>query len=335
MHAPPLPPATISAAALPLIADVLGDAGLDVPQALTDCGLTPDLPPAAVLPLRQFTGLLQAAGDQVRDDARLWLCGRMISRPALATLFPSGLGERRLDGLLDRLLADLEALQDGTTFERIVAEDTCILSYRIHDPSIWPRSRDAEFTLGFLHAVLSRFAGPEDAQILDLAFEHERDCGGNLARWSGLAPRYGQPANMLAFPARLLQLPVHAGDIAAAASGPAVPREPAPCSAHRRISSAICRRVGQGPFTQADIAADLGISDRSLRRLLDPQGLTFRTVLEQARLAYAVWALRQTALPVGEIAWRLGYDDQGAFARAFRRASGTSPSRFRQDRRGR
>lgn len=71
------------------------------------------------------------------------------------------------------------------------------------------------------------------------------------------------------------------------------------------------------------------MSGRSLRRLLDAEGASFRAMAEAARLDYALWALRRTTLAVGEIAWRLGYDDQGAFARAFRRLTGYTPSQVR------
>lgn len=330
---PPAVPAcraTISAAALPLISDVFVGAGLDAPRAFAETGLSITLAPTHAIPLDRFTTLLENAGRQAGTQACLWSCGRRIAEPALATLFPSGLVETRLGGLLSRLMADLQALQEGTTFEQQVEGDTCTLAYRIHDPRIWPRSRDAEFTLGFLHAVIERFAGT--VPMAELALEHEQDdCRAALARQAGCVPLYGQPLNMLAFPARLL-------DLAIAADAFPVPGHPPDHlqqdrkdgDPRQRIGEAIRRRVGQGPFSQTDIASDLGLSGRSLRRLLDTNGPSFRAMSDDARLDYARWALLRTTLPVGEIAWRLGYTDQGAFARAFRRLAGCSPSQLRR-----
>ncbi|WP_417766765.1 helix-turn-helix domain-containing protein [Stappia sp.] len=334
----PLPPATISTSALPLIAEAMQASGVDAVRAFAESGLgrpgrlTQDgAAGAGDLPLAQFTNLLQAGGSQAPDEGRMWRCGQAIAAPALAELFPAGLAARRLDGLLDGLLADLQSLQHGTAFQRSVAGDTCILTYRIIDPAIWPRSRDAEFTLAFLDAVVRRFAGNSGNSSFPVAlsFEHERDTGTSLAHLAGSAPLYGQPSNTLAFPARLLETPVHSSR-----AQPALPRlgfrpvvtEPS----GTQIVEAIYRRLGQGPLNQGAIAEDCGLSERSLRRQLDRQGQSFRALVDDARTAYALWALRETHLPVGEIAWRLGYDDQGAFARAFRRTAGMPPSRFRR-----
>lgn len=321
--------ATISAATLPLICDVFDEAGLDVSRALAETGLSPSRPGAQPIPLDRFTALLQNAGLQAANDACLWSCGRRIAEPALATLFPSGLGETRLGGLLAGVLYDLQAMQEGTTFECRVQDDTCILAYRIHDPRIWPRSRDAEFTLGFLHAIVERSAGPDLPAHLTL--EHEQDgSSAALSRQARSVPLYGQPLNMLAFPARLLDRIVDPGALMPAAAPQTPPQPPRGDRAPGHgIAEAIRRRVGQGPFSQGDIAADLGMSGRSLRRLLDGEGSTFRAMAEEARLDYALWALRRTTLAVGEIAWRLGYDDQGAFSRAFRRLTGQTPSQVR------
>jgi AraC-like DNA-binding protein len=332
-----IPVATIGAAALPLIADAMQQVGVDAARAFADSGLavrrTAPLAPGEELPLAQFTRLLQAGGAQAPDQGRMWRCGEAIAAPALAGLFPACLGATHLGDLLDRLLADLEALQHGTAFRREVAGDTCILSYRIIDPAIWPRSRDAEFTLAFLDAVVRRYASAgtgDETLAVALSFEHERDTPGDIARVAGLAPLFGEPCNMLAFPARLLDARV---------AGPHVPADrPAPPPAARGaapvpvadIVEAVYRRLGQGDLNQGAIAADCGLSQRSLRRRLDRAGVTFRQLTEDARTQYALWALRQTHMPVGEIAHRLGYDSQGAFARAFRKSTGIPPSGLRR-----
>jgi AraC-like DNA-binding protein len=48
------------------------------------------------------------------------------------------------------------------------------------------------------------------------------------------------------------------------------------------------------------------------------------------RMRLARELLQHTRLAIGEIAWRCGYADQGAFARAFNRACGVSPAATRQ-----
>jgi AraC-like DNA-binding protein len=58
--------------------------------------------------------------------------------------------------------------------------------------------------------------------------------------------------------------------------------------------------------------------------------LKFNDLLNQARYGYARQKLRNTQLPVAEIAKSLGYSDPAHFTRAFRRWSGLSPTDFRK-----
>lgn len=371
---------TISAEALPLIADAFGASRIDAPRAFDACGLGPPAAPTRcpdVIPLSQFARLMQCAGETGDDHARLWQSGRAIAAPALTRLFPAAGAERRLGALLARLVAELDALQHGSDFRLAVEGDLCCLTYRIVDPRIWPRSRDAEFTLGFFDGVIRRAAGARDF-LEAVAFEHRRDAPGDIARLTRVPTIFEEPVNLIAFPAGLLDRPVDAGAWAApdppdsprpmrirTRTGPrapvALPEHPAaeqmaaaemagpsaarpargegavPAGAARGtaraasdIATALHRRLGRGPVSQAQIARDCGLSDRSLRRHLRDAGLTFRALAETARIDYAEWALSATDLPLAEIAFRAGYTDQSAFSRAFRRRTGAAPS----DRRG-
>ncbi|MAA98124.1 MAG: hypothetical protein CMN87_01155 [Stappia sp.] len=335
-----IPAPTIGGAALPLIAGAMAASGLDAPAAFAAVGLPAHLAfarDAALnsIPLSVFTALLQRAGTQLPAHPALWRCGREIVEPALRGLFPAGATCRSLGELITGVLSDLQQLQAGTSMRLDVEDGLCLVSYRIIDPSIWPRSRDAEFTLGFLHGIVTRCSGSLPPGTVTLAFEHERDSGADLAGESRSEPLHGQPTNLLAFPAALLEEPVPAGLRAPALlHGGQTMKNPegnGGTSVAGDIVEAVYARLGQGPLDQSTIAADCGLSRRSLRRRLSLAGLSFRGVIEDARLSYALWALRETHLPVAEIAWRLGYDDQGAFARAFRRQAGISPSGARRE----
>ena len=340
-----IPAPTIGGAALPLIAGAMAASGLDAPAAFAAVGLPSPVAFArdaalSSVPLSLFTTLLQRAGNQLPGHPALWCCGRHIVDPALKVLFPAGATCRTLGELIGGVLSDLQRLQAGTRARLEVAEGLCLLSYRIIDPAIWPRSRDAEFTLGFLYGIVTRCSGSLPPGTVTLAFEHERDSGADIAWESRCQPLHGQPTNLLAFPAALLDEPVPDDLMDHGRRGSTPPTPPpgrpvdehhpdAPDPAAGSIIEAIYARLGQGPLDQTTIATDCGLSRRSLRRRLAQARLSFREVMEDARLSYALWALRETHLPVAEIAWRLGYDDQGAFARAFRRQAGTSPSRIR------
>jgi AraC-like DNA-binding protein len=77
------------------------------------------------------------------------------------------------------------------------------------------------------------------------------------------------------------------------------------------------------------MAALFCLHPRTLNRRLQAEGTSFRALLDEARYRIARQLLRDTLLGVEELAVTLGYADATAFSRAFRRWSGTAPSRWR------
>lgn len=84
----------------------------------------------------------------------------------------------------------------------------------------------------------------------------------------------------------------------------------------------------------AAVARSLGLSGRTLHRRLSAAGRTFREVVEAFREAEAERLLASGGVPLGEVALRLGFADQTAWNRAFRRWKGTSPRRWLASRAG-
>jgi AraC-like DNA-binding protein len=79
----------------------------------------------------------------------------------------------------------------------------------------------------------------------------------------------------------------------------------------------------------ATIAKRLDVSDRSLRRQLREQGISFRGLLDELRMQVALKYLRTTRLANEDIALALGFSDAANFRRAFRRWTNKSPSEIR------
>ncbi len=77
------------------------------------------------------------------------------------------------------------------------------------------------------------------------------------------------------------------------------------------------------------VALIMGLSGRTLERRLRHEGLSFRSVMDEARLQYARELLASPDARLSEIALLLGYSEQSAFSRAFRRWTGSSPARYR------
>ena len=83
--------------------------------------------------------------------------------------------------------------------------------------------------------------------------------------------------------------------------------------------------------TAGDLAEKLGITTRQLARIMQQRyGCTFRQHLLEIRMYHARSYLTTTDMPVCEISSVCGFADQGAFATAFRRCVGCTPTQYRR-----
>lgn len=96
------------------------------------------------------------------------------------------------------------------------------------------------------------------------------------------------------------------------------------------IRALLIRDIANPP-TLAAIARLLEVSDRSLRRQLQDQGISFRDLLDELRMQIALKYLRKTRLANEDIALALGFSDAANFRRAFRRWTSKSPSEIRRE----
>lgn len=80
-----------------------------------------------------------------------------------------------------------------------------------------------------------------------------------------------------------------------------------------------------------EIAQCLNLSVRSTQRKLQEYGTSYSQVLDSIRKELALTYLRQTTNSVLYISQRLGFSEQSAFQRAFKRWTGTTPKHYRDN----
>lgn len=86
------------------------------------------------------------------------------------------------------------------------------------------------------------------------------------------------------------------------------------------------------PLQVADLARLAGLSSARLHaRFMAERGITPMDYIRQRRLLRARHLLRSSTLPIGEIASRVGYSSQSAFAAAVLKAFGRSPGALRRE----
>jgi AraC-like DNA-binding protein len=107
----------------------------------------------------------------------------------------------------------------------------------------------------------------------------------------------------------------------------ALARLPRVAGASDTVRGAVRAALASGGCTLAATARGLGIGARTLQRQLRFEGTSFAAVVDALRreLAHA-YLDRRVSIP--ETAALLGYGDETAFHRAFRRWTGTTPIRY-------
>ena len=96
-----------------------------------------------------------------------------------------------------------------------------------------------------------------------------------------------------------------------------------------KVRQKLLGELGLGA-TLNDMASELALSTRSLRRKLEQEGASYRDLVEEERRQLALQLLNTTTMKIEELAAHLGYTDAGSFVRAFRRWEGCSPSAYRE-----
>lgn len=98
------------------------------------------------------------------------------------------------------------------------------------------------------------------------------------------------------------------------------------------VENAIVPLLPHGKVRASEIAAQLGLSQRTAARRLAREGLTFSEVLVSLREDLASQYLSDPQLSISRIAWLLGYQEVSAFTHAYKRWTGGTPREARSAR---
>ncbi|GAA4932330.1 AraC family transcriptional regulator [Halioxenophilus aromaticivorans] len=92
------------------------------------------------------------------------------------------------------------------------------------------------------------------------------------------------------------------------------------------------RRLQEGFPIIEDVAGHLNMTKRTLIRRLKMEGTSYQQLKDLVRRDKAVHLLAHKAVPVSEIAQKVGFSDPAVFARAFKTWTGVSPRCYRAER---
>lgn len=227
---------------------------------------------------------------------------------------------------------DVVAIRAGTFHyaqnghEDVLRPGDCVLLDRAM-PYRFEASESCSMTLALDHDWLARWT-PDPAALAGRRIDGGRGWGRALS--ATLAMLEIDMADRLVLPAGALAEQVASLLVLACTPETRPPGRGRPIV--QRLRQLIADRAHDPAFDVAGAARELGVSRRYLHLLCARIGASFGTLVMAERLdrAHALLADRRSVgLPVGEIAWRCGFVDQGHFARRFRARFGTTPTAVR------
>ena len=96
------------------------------------------------------------------------------------------------------------------------------------------------------------------------------------------------------------------------------------------LKQSIAQYLPEGEVTIDKLARKLNVSRRTLQRRLSDRDTNFLNVLQEVRSRVSQRYLLDNRLAITEIAFLLGYADQGSFSSAFKSWHGVSPREYRR-----
>ncbi|MFI2616433.1 AraC family transcriptional regulator [Streptomyces sp. NPDC018584] len=155
----------------------------------------------------------------------------------------------------------------------------------------------------------------------------------------GCPVRFGAERTGAGFPAHWLDAPLVRDE---AALDEMLRRAPFELLSRREYGTTVAEQVGRALARSlrssprlpslGEIAARLAVSPATLRRRLAEEATSYQRLKDAVRRDAAIAGLAEGGEPIAELAARLGFSEDTAFHRAFRRWTGTTPGAYRTER---
>jgi AraC-like DNA-binding protein len=97
-----------------------------------------------------------------------------------------------------------------------------------------------------------------------------------------------------------------------------------------RCRASLLEQLSSGELSEEDMAQQLHMSRRTLQRKLADAETTYQHLVDSTRRNLALRYIEDPHRSITDITFMLGFSQQSAFTRAFRRWTGVAPSEYRQ-----
>ncbi|MCG8442577.1 MAG: AraC family transcriptional regulator [Caulobacterales bacterium] len=302
-----------------------GLSGLDLVDP--DARLPEDVAPKIRLVLEEREGV-RPLSVEIARSAPLSILGGLAHGAQFA---------QDVRGALQLLAKNHAVLADRLQFE-LRDEDGFAAFALSHPLDAMDRGFGAEFGAGVIWRLIKEIAASSVSLArVDFAHAMNGDDRGPYAAFFGCPVTFGRQRTALVLSHHHLSAPVSQANIEmfafvhqyfdqarARLRGGSIP-EPL-----RDVHEAVLQNASSGVFSAEAAAARAGMTMRSAQRLAAKYGGSLQAIIDGVRSQSAEELIAASNMNVTQIAQFLGYSDDRAFRRAFKRWTGQSPSQFRR-----
>lgn len=205
------------------------------------------------------------------------------------------------------------------------------------------RRQLTEYVLGSFVALVNLLLPERRAMLQSVHFVHERPDDPELAReyfaFFKCPVYFGKPVSSINVDSEALRARLHHGDaflkeVLDRHAQNLLRQRQQQASLPDEVRHLVGAMIIEGVPTKDMVAAQLGLSGRSLHRKLEELGTGYREILDEVRLELAQQRLRDSEDSVSRIAGELGFRSHQAFLRWYKQSAGTTPGEHRKVLRG-
>lgn len=213
-----------------------------------------------------------------------------------------------------------------------VQNETAMLGYAIYQKNVASTDQIYDGAMAIAFNLMKALCGPQWLPSEVLLCHAEPADREPYRAFFKVPPRFDAERTALVFPATWLDQPMHGVNpqlrriLEAEVEALKILSDGDFVSQLRRILQSL---IVAGCPSVDQTALLLAMHRRTLNRRLNALGITFKQLLDETRFEIAQQLLRDTRMPVVDIAVTLNYTGASAFTRAFRRWSGASPAAWR------
>ena len=286
------------------------------------------------IPRVTFSAMLIRLQQQLGDPIMALRMGQMITPAHLGVLGYLILACANLGEALIRMDRYGRLVHDAHEMQIRQVDDQIELSWDI--PSVG--LDEALFVeLGSTGVVqFARNITGLNSPMTGVGFRHRAPTGlAAYVQFFGCPVQFEQKVTFLRFPLSYLSLPLRQPDavlldILEAQATQALNMLPKTDVFLQDVRRAVMRLCRQGVPTLEQVAEQFHMTPRTMQRRLADHGTRFQPLVDEVRLQLADQYLQDDRLPLTDIAELLGYSDQSAFTRAYRRWTGVTPHERRR-----